>query len=436
MNRKISPLVAVLLGLLLSLALISGCGKSKTKRAAGGKTEIVFWHSYVAFTQPALKKLVARFESEHPGIKVRAQYVPTGDQLLQKLTTAVKTETAPDVCWVHDSWIGPLSEQNHIYDLEELARQYGGFTEEDKKDFFPAALATGHYQGKLRMMPMEATSMALAYNKDLFRQAGLDPEKPPKTWAELVEYGKRLTIRKGDRVEQWAIFIPVFTGQLASYAVWQYNIFLWGEGGSYADPSGKKVTFNSDAGVRALQYWVDLQHKYKIGSMNTPEQGFESQRVAMSLMGSWDLPHMKDMTFDWGVAPIPAGSKRQVSPLGGEYLVIFRQTEHPKEAWEFVRWFVSPEIQEWWSLESKYLPVRWSALDSPTYQEALKSDPGLKVYAEQMRNAYAEPILPQASEIDLYLATALEKAVRKVATPKAALDEAAAKANAALARSK
>jgi len=409
-------------------AVLPGCGKAPP--AEGEKTEITFWHSYVESTKPALLKLVERFEAEHPDIKINAQRVPTGDQLLQKLTTAIMTQTAPDICWVHNNWVAPLSDGDTIYALEELIEQYGGFTEEDKEDFFPAPLETSYYQGKLRMMPIEATNLALAYNRDLFRKAGLDPERTPATWDEFAEYGKKLTIRKAGRVEQYGCPIPVFVGALASWTVWNWDTFLLGWGGSYSDPSGEKVTFNSDAGVNALQFWVDLQHKYKVGSMTAPDQGFESQKVAMALMGPWDLPHLNDMAFDWAMAPMPAGPVRQVTPLGAEYLVIFRQTEHPKEAWEFVTWFIRPEIQEWWSMESNYLPIRRSVLQSPTYQNFLSEHPAMKVFAEQMEYAYAEPVLlPQASEIDLYLASAIEKAVRRVATSKQALDEAAQKAN-------
>ncbi len=164
--------------------------------------------------------------------------------------------------------------------------------------------------------------------------------------------------------------------------------------------------------------------------MTAPEQGFESQRVAMSLMGPWDLPHLNDMAFDWGIGPMPAGSRQRVTSLGAEYLVIFRQTEHPREAWEFVRWFITPGVQEQWSKDSMYLPIRQSVLESPTYKEFLAKNPPMKVFAEQMEYAYAEPVLlPEASEIDLLLATAIEKAVRKVAAPGQALDEAAQEAN-------
>jgi multiple sugar transport system substrate-binding protein len=435
MRKEKSVHWTLLCCLLLLLAVLPGCGKKQQEESGGeAKVELIFWHSYVSATRPALDKLIARFEAEHPHIKIKAQYVQTGTALLQKLATGVATETTPDICWIHRSWVKPLSEEDAVYDLEELARQFGGFGEAEKADIFESPLQSSYYEGKLRMMPIEATNLALAYNRDLFRKAGLDPDRPPRTWEEYVEYGKKLTIRKGNQVEQWACSVPVFTGQLDSHTVWHWKMFLWGEGGQHADPSGEKVTFNSEAGVRALQFWVDLQHKYRIGTMTAPEQGFESQKVAMAFMGSWDLPHLKDLAFDWAIGPMPAGSKRRVSPLGGEYLVIFRTTKHPKEAWEFVRWFITPEVQEWWSENSAYLPIRKSVLESPTYRAFLEKDPGLKGFAEEVPYGYGEAvILPDSGHIDTILATAIEKAMRRVATSKQALDEAAKEANAVLA---
>ncbi|UCC68364.1 MAG: ABC transporter substrate-binding protein [Armatimonadota bacterium] len=419
--------------LALTPFVLAGCGREVEDERA----EVVFWHSYVESTWPALEELIQRFEAEHPDIKINAQRVPTGEQLLQKLTTAIMTETAPDICWIHSYWVPPLSHGDTIYALEELIDQYDGFTEEDKEDFFPSPLETSYYQGKLRMMPIEATNLALAYNRDLFRKAGLDPERTPENWDEFIEYGKKLTIRKGGRVEQYGCPLPVFVGALAGWTVWNWQTFLWGWGGSYADPSGERVSFNSEAGVKALQFWVDLQHKHKVGSMTAPDQGFESQKVAMALMGPWDLPHLSDMAFDWAMAPMPAGPARRVTPLGAEYLVIFRQTEHPEEAWKFITWLIKPEIQEWWSMESNYLPIRRSVLKSPTYQEFLAGHPAMKVFAEQMEYAYAEPVLlPQGTEVNLQLATGIEKAVRNVASPKQALDEAADKANRLLAEAR
>jgi len=421
--------------LALLLALFSGCGKSPERQAGkSGKTEIVFWHSYVSYTTPAIKRLIARFEAEHPNITVRPQYVQTGDDMLLKLAPAVLTGTTPDLCWVRTNWIAPMVDENAIYDVDELAEKYGGFTKEEEKDFLPSLMNASYYKGKLRVLPIQATCMALGYNKDLFRKAGLDPDRPPRDWKEFVEYGRKLTLRKGDRVEQWAFFIPVFTGQLSNYGVWQWKFFLWGEGGLYADPDGKKVAFNSEAGVRALQFWVDLQHKYRIATMSAPEQGYESQKVAMMLDGCWNLPHLQEMAFDWAIGPMPAGSKRRVFPVDGEYIVVFRQSKHPKEAWEFARWFVSPEVQEAWSKDANYLPVRKSVFQSPSYQAYLKTNPGLKAFADQIEYAYNEPVLfRQATEIDLILSTAFDKAVRQVATPKQALDEAAEKANKILA---
>ena len=436
--KRVSPRWLPIVPFLMLLVTLLGCGQKagpQTRTAGDGKrTEIVFWHSYVSYTEPALKRLVARFEKEHPDLKLRPQYVQTGDVMLQKLTTAIATNTLPDCCWVRTNWIPELVHAGAIIDVDELAAQYGGLTPADRADFFPSLMSTASYQGKLRGLPIQATCMTLGANPDLLRSVGLDPAKPPKDWNELVEYAKKLVVRGPKQVDRWGFFIPVFTGQLANYGVWQFDIFLWGWGGQYVAPGGERVAFNSPSGVQALQYWADLQYRYQVGTMTAPEMGFESGKVAMELVGCWDIPHLQTLSFKPVLWPMPTGPARRVFPVDGEYLVVFRKGNHPKEAWEFARWFTLPEIQEQWSAEAKYLPVRRSTLSRPSYQEYLKTDYMVKAFADQMDYATSEPIpFRNGTAIDLLLADAIEKAVRSKADPKQVLDAAAEKANRLLA---
>ena len=412
--------------LTLLLGLLCGCGKKNAT-----SSEIVFWHSYVTYTDPALKKLVKQFNQEHPGMKLKPQYIQTGDGMLQKLSAAISTNTLPDCCWVRTNWIPELAKQGAIFDVYELSDKYGGFTKEDEADFFPSLITTASYGGKLQGLPIQATCMTLGANEKLIRKAGLDPNKPPKDWTEFVDYSRKMTIGK-DKIkkDQWGFVIPVFVGQLANYGVWQWDIFLWGWGGQYVAPDGKQVAFNSPAGVAALQYWVDLQRKHNVGTMTAPELAFESQKAAMQLVGCWDIPHLQQLAFKPVLWPMPAGPAKRVFPVDGEYLVVFRKAKHPKEAWEFAKWFTSPKMQAQWSMEAKYLPVRKSTLADPAYQEMLKTDPLLKAFADQMPYATSEPIpFRNGTAVDLLLATGIEEAVRGVKPSKAALDNAAAKAN-------
>jgi ABC-type glycerol-3-phosphate transport system substrate-binding protein len=113
--------------------------------------------------------------------------------------------------------------------------------------------------------------------------------------------------------------------------------------------------------------------------------GFASKKLAMILDGPWNLPRYRAMKgIDWGVAPLPAGPSCRATYLAGEQLVVFRQSSHPREAWQFIKWMLDPETQARFSMRSGYLPVRKSVLDRKDYVDFLSADPALKAFVEQM----------------------------------------------------
>ncbi|HEX9615647.1 MAG TPA: extracellular solute-binding protein, partial [Bacteroidota bacterium] len=131
------------LALLLCLFLAHGCGRDEQE--GDGRTEIVFWHSFVAATIPALEELIRKFEEEHPQIKIRAQYIPTGDGLVQKLVAAVQSRTAPDVSWIHADFLDKLVEAGGIYPMAEFLKGPDGLSAEELGDIVPASLASGRW---------------------------------------------------------------------------------------------------------------------------------------------------------------------------------------------------------------------------------------------------------------------------------------------------
>ncbi|HTY60475.1 MAG TPA: extracellular solute-binding protein, partial [Bacteroidota bacterium] len=179
------------------LLVIPGC----PRRNAGdpGVVTITFWHSFVASTIPALDDLIQEFERTHPGIRVRAQYIPTGDGLIQKLITSVQSNTAPDVSWIHADFLDRLAGGGALIPMQQFIDGTDSLPASELNDIFPSLLDAGRLRGVLYTMPMEATSLALLYNRGLFREAGLDPDHPPKDWDELKEYASRLTSPADDR---------------------------------------------------------------------------------------------------------------------------------------------------------------------------------------------------------------------------------------------
>jgi ABC-type glycerol-3-phosphate transport system substrate-binding protein len=120
MKKNYLKMFKIFLTLLISSLFSFGCGKAKNNN--DGKTEIVFWHSFVSSTVPALNSLIDKFESENPSIKINAQYVPTGDALVQKLITAIQSKTAPDIAWIHSDFINKLVDADAIYKMEHFIK--------------------------------------------------------------------------------------------------------------------------------------------------------------------------------------------------------------------------------------------------------------------------------------------------------------------------
>ncbi len=433
MRRLVWGLLPVLC---LSVAL-TGCGKKSDQK--GDVVTVTFWHSTVSSTVPALNELVAKFHQEYPGIEVKPQYVPTGDALIQKLITSVQSHTAPDISWIHANFLQDIIEANAIYRIDEFQTSPDSLPAADIADIFPALMQEAKWRGTLYSMPMEATGIALLCNRELFRNAGLDPDRPPRTWDELREYARKLTIdRNGDgKNDQVGFFVPIFpaSGPLGDWMVWQFYPFLFQAGGDVINKDQTRVLYNSDAGVQALTLWRNLYHDQNLGSFTIDyEVAFASKTLAMTLDGPWNLPRWKQIQgLDWQISPLPAGPAKRATIVGGEYLAIFRQSEHPKEAWTFVKWMTRPDIQAFWSMKSGYLPIRKSVTDVKEYRDFLDQNPGLKAYVDQLSVAQApSPVDFHGLRISRHLAEAIEKATLGNADPKTVLDEAAAKSNALL----
>ncbi|HEX9062637.1 MAG TPA: extracellular solute-binding protein, partial [Clostridia bacterium] len=118
--------------LILFLFLSINCGKknesSSSKGSSGGgqQVEIVFWHSFVSSTVPALNELISRFEHDHPNIRIHAQYIPTGDALVQKLITAIQSKSAPDISWIHSDFMEDLVKADAIYKMDYFIQGKNG----------------------------------------------------------------------------------------------------------------------------------------------------------------------------------------------------------------------------------------------------------------------------------------------------------------------
>ena len=420
----------------------SGCGSEEKQR--DDEITIRFWHSFISSSVPALKELIAKFEKENSGLRIDAQYIPSGDALIQKLVTAVQSNTAPDISWLHSDFIEDLVEANAIYKMDDFINGDNGISQAEVNDIYPALRQFSSWKGTLYSLPMEATNLALMYNKDLFKKAGLDPNHPPTTWQELVEFSRKLSIDKNNdgTFEQVGFFVPVFpaTGPLGAWMVWQFMPFLWQAGGYFVNTEQTSVLYNSDGGVKALELWQQLYKEQNLKNFtNLFENAFVSGNLAMAMDGPWNLPRYKDLlkNINWAFAPLPSGPEKSATVVGGEYLAIFKQSAHPNEAWKFIKWMIQPEVQAFWSIKSGYLPIRHAVMNVPDFQKYLTENPNFKVFVEQMEVGQAQrPIDYGGLEITRHLAEAIEHATTGNADVKKSLNDSATKSNNVLMSSK
>jgi multiple sugar transport system substrate-binding protein len=411
------------------------CGQ-KQEGEGSGKVVLTFWHSLVSSSVPALNDLLKKFEEEHPGISIKAQYVPTGDALIHKLVTSIQGRTAPDLSWIHANFMQDLVEADAIYRLDEFIGGKDSLPASDFNDIYPALVEQAKWRGVLYSMPMEATALALLCNRQLFREAGLDPENPPRTWDELRSFARTLTRdRNGDgKNDQVGFFVPIYpsSGPLGDWMVWQWYPFLFQAGGDIINKEQSRVLFDSPAGIRALTFWREVYRELDMSRFTIDyEVAFASKTLAMTLDGPWNIPRWRKIKdLDWKIAPLPAGPVRRATVAGGEYLSIFKQSKHPGQAWQFVKWMLRPDIQAFWSMRSGYLPVRQAVLDVPAYREYLDDDPPLRAYVEEMDVALApSPIDYHSLRVSRHLAEAIEHATLGGKDPAQMLHEAARKSN-------
>lgn len=394
--------------------------------AQRGKIKLSYWHFLGGDIGKRHEKFVGEFNKAHTNIEVVPLYSGTAWTMRDKLLVSVAGKQPPDVSMIDQFWAAQLTGTDALVKMETLMDGPDGV---DKNDIDKIALATATVDGEIWTMPYAMSNIVLYYNKDLFRAAGLDPNKPPTTWAELVEYAKVLTrdVNGDGKIDEWGLSFPITAN---TGTVYYYITFLWQAGGKLYNDDYTKVAFNSQAGAEALQFWIDLVHKHKVMTLSPPTEGFATGRIAMEFGSSSALQtRQKKCSFDLGVAHMPAG-KRKVTGVGGNNLAIFQNTPEKEEAaWEFVKWMSSAEMNLEWSMATGYTPLRYSVRSSKAYKDYMNANPEVAIIVSQSEYAQPRPNNETYPDVSRILGLAVEKALFAKADPRKLLDEAAVEAD-------
>jgi sn-glycerol 3-phosphate transport system substrate-binding protein len=414
--------------MLLCLAVTGGALFAADSKAATSsyvpakQVTLRFQYSYSGYREELLKSYVAAWEKANPMIRLKMEYGGDLYTMRDKLLTAIAGGAAPDIAEIDSYWTPIFAAPGSIVNLEPFMAAPGY----NKADLQGPALASTQYKGQSYSIPYNLDTIVLYYNKNLYKAAGLDPEKGPATWDDIVAFGKKLTVDKnGDGTsDQWGIVFPL---KADFGAIWYWLAFFNQAGGKLFNDKVTEGTFNSEAGVAATNFWRRLVWEDKILTLSAGWSDFEAGIAAMELTSSAELGGYKDSmgARSIGIAPLPKG-KQGATVTGGGNLAIFSRCPDKKAAWAFLSWLGSTELNKRWTIATGAIPTRKSVLQTAEYQDFMIRDPFVKTMLSTLDNAFVRPNVPQYGDASRIIALAVEESVFKNVDPKPLLDKAKA----------
>ena len=378
-----------------------GCGRQGGARKPGEPVEITLF----TWTRPSElavnQRLCQEFTEQHPDIHVEIINEP-GERAMDKLQTMVAAGNPPDVMSIHGAYFMPMAANGALLDIEPFIAEDLEF---DLDDFYPQLVEQCRYQGKLYSLPRYTSVYVLFYNRDLFDAAGLGYPDDNWTWDDYLAAARMLTVDSADPEKRRFGCVIDFWG--ARIYPW-----VWSAGGEILDDSGKRCLLDMAESQEALQFLVDLRHKWNVCPPTTQAERkqnvamFTGGKAAMLMTGAWDIQAMNEAkTLRWDIAPLP--KRKQHATLSGmENYAIAAGTKHPQEAWELFKFLLGPHAQEVMGGELEKQPSRQSVANGPYL--AAKTSYNRKVFVDALAYARQAPNIPEWDRVSHYIQEQLD----------------------------
>lgn len=373
----------------------------------------------------AYESLAADFSKSNGSINIKPVFAGNQVDALVKAQTAARGGNPPALAIIDSTNVFTLIEDDMITPISDFVK-----TEDEKKliaDIYPAFLANSMVGDKVWSLPFQRSTVIMYYNKDAFREAGLDPEKAPATWAEVADAANKLVKRdaQGNTV-RYGIEIPSSQPDL----YWPFQAMVTEAGGTMMSPDGKRTFFDSPEHLKALEFWLSL---VKSGAMPsgtiawaTVPTDFLAGKTGMIWHTTGNLVRVtKEAKFPVGVAMLPAQARRG-TPVGGGNIFIFKgaSTAEKEAAWTFAKWLVSPERSAEFSARTGYVAVRKAAYDVPEMQKYVAGLPSALVARDQLQYAVKALSTYDNARVHKALMDPLQAAINGQMPPDAALKKA------------
>ncbi|WP_307475357.1 ABC transporter substrate-binding protein [Paenibacillus harenae] len=407
-----------------------GNGSEETQTEAPKEpVKVIWWHSMGGELGKVVTQLANDFNAAHSDIQVEEVFQGTYDESLNKMKASMDAKSGPSLIQVYEigskfmidsKAVTPV--QNFIdadsYDISNLEENILGYYK---------------FDDQLYSMPFNTSNPVLYYNKDMFKDAGLDPANPPKTYEEVTNAAKALT-KDGKTGASFAIYgwfmEQLFANQGAEYV----------NNGNGRTASATESQLNSEAGVQTvtwLKELLDSKTALNLGrKTDDTKKAFLAEQIGMTLDSTGSLRGIVDGAkgkFEVGTAflPRPAGASDGGVVVGGASLWILNNKPEAEQqaAWEFIKYLAEPKTQAQWHINTGYFPINKQAYDEQSVKDNLVNYPQFQTAIDQLHATKLSPatqgavmgVFPEARQI---VEGAMEEVFTGAKDPAKALDDA------------
>lgn len=416
---KIKKWTAVSMASLMAVSMMTGCGGSgdsgEEKEASGEKTELVVWTR--DSTVAAVKSAVEKYNEQNDKVEIKVVEQPA-TQMADQLSLALSSNEAPDIVSLDCTKVPYFASIGAFADISD---KYEAL--EYKDEFSEGMIKSGQLDGKTYALPFAPDVSVLLFNKDHYLEAGLDPENPPKTWDELIEYSQKLTTE--DR------YGYVYSGSDAGGTVFTFMPYVWNNGGEILSEDGKTCMLDMENSIEALSMFNDLINTYKVTppsvttySWSEAVDAFLTGKASQIVLGSAAIYSFISGEYgdmNWGACLCPKGPNGTdyASFSGGDSIGITSQCENVDAAWDFIQYSLSEEVQVDELAKGGVLPARSSFFDN----EYFNSTPEYQIMKEALEVGHT-PVSLKYDEMYVPILEAMQKCLNGEKTPEQAFTEA------------
>jgi multiple sugar transport system substrate-binding protein len=352
--------VVLAAGIAVTLSACTGQGASgsgdEDAESANGKVTLTFWNGLTGGDRKTVDKLIGEFNDTHKKVRVKSVPMPW-DVFYQKLLTSVSSGSGPDIVAMDAGQLPKYADKGVLQPVDDF---YGSTKHMDTSKLVPASVDASKFDGKNYGVPLNIATLMLYWNKTMFKDAGLDPEKPPKTWDEFASMAAKLSKdkNKDGKPDKYAI-------ALADHeTVPMYPIMLWQAGGDVVSKDGKKATLDDPKTLKALKFWVKQvrsEHVSPVGlSGAKADKLFQTEKAAMEIVGPWATTPYTEAGVKYGVAPPFAGPENQQTFSSVTSFAVSAKAgaQTKKAAYEFFSFWNGKKSQLTWSEGTGFPPGR------------------------------------------------------------------------------